>query len=60
MYMAYAPRGEPGNGRKTVIAEEIEAITKERMGEADEPPSGMIAKHHKVYKLYQFGCMFSN
>ena len=33
---------------KTVIAEEREAITKERTGEVDEPPSGMVAIHHEV------------
>lgn len=40
-HAAYTPHGSAGkleNGRKTDTAEEIEAIAKERMGEADEPP----------------------
>ena len=49
--MAYITRGNaghPGNGPKTVITKEIETIAKERMGEVDEPHSGVIAKHYQI------------
>ena len=52
-YTAYMPRRQPGDGQKTVITEEIEAIRKERMGEAVAPPSGVIANARSIYKLFR-------
>ena len=45
--LAYTACGATGKWtKKPVIAKEIEAIAKERMGEVDQPPIVVIAKHH--------------